>query len=104
MTNFAEYVFNTSPLVAGPAPQEVGVEEIAGQQWLTLGYRRWANREADGVIYTPQAGGGLDGWGAAGIIDEIDPDALVIPGSTACRCRVLIDSNREFLRVLATKP
>lgn len=104
LSNFAEYVFNTNPLAASPVPQEAAVETIEGQRWLTLGYRRWANPEADGVIYTPQAGSGLGDWGTLGIIDEVDPDALVIPGSTACRCRVLIDSNREFLRVQATKP
>ena len=104
LSNFAEFVFNTNPLSPSPVPQDAGVETIDGQQWLTLGYRRWANPEADGVIYTPQVGGGLDDWGTLGIIDEVDQNAPVIPGSTACRCRVLIGGEAKFLRVKATKP
>ena len=103
LSNFAEFVFNTNPLSPSPVPQDAGVETIDGQQWLTLGYRRWANPEADGVIYTPQVGGGLGDWGTIGIIDEVDPNAPVIPGSTACRCRVLIGGPAKFLRVKVTK-
>ena len=69
-----------------------------------MNYRRWADREAAGVTYTPQTGTGLGAWSPAGIIDEADPNAPVIPGSTACRCRVLVSGAEKFLRVRAVKP
>ena len=103
-TNFFEYVHNTNPKAGSGAPQSAGITEIGGTRWLTLGYRRWADREAAGVSYTPEGGSALGGWLAAGIIDEVDPNAPVIPGSIACRCRVPVGSSLKFLRVKAAKP
>ena len=102
--NFDEYVFNTNPTASNPAPQNGSVVDVGGQKWLALEYRRWADREAAGVTYTPQTGDTLGAWSSAGIIEEIDPNAPVIPGSTACRCRVpLGDGKSQFLRVRVVK-
>jgi hypothetical protein len=103
-TNFAEYAFNTSPTAAGPAPQSAGTAIIAGQPWLAVHYRRWADREAAGMTYSPQGSDSLTGWNGGGIVDEVDPAAPVIPGSTACRCRVPIGGAIRFLRVSAAMP
>ena len=105
LTNFFEYVHNTNPRTGSGAPQQASLVEVGGQPFLALKYRRWADREAAGVTYTPQTGTSLDNWGTTGIIEEVDPDAPVIPGSTACRCRVPIAAGQEkFLRVKAAKP
>ena len=77
---------------------------IDGRDWLTESYRRYDDRIAEGVIYIPEGSSGLGGWGTAGIIDEVDPDAPVIPGSTAYRCRVPIGGTIHFLHVRAVKP
>lgn len=104
-SNFFEYVHNMSPTAASGPPDTTGAEKIGGQEFLTLKYRRYDDREAAGVTYTPQTGPTLGNWGTAGIIEEVDPTAPVIPGSTACRCRVPITPNEEkFLRVKAVKP
>ena len=103
--NFYEYVHNLNPTAASAAPATPGTATVGGQQFLTLNYRRYDDREAAGVIYTPQTGTGLGNWGTAGIIEEVDPDAPVISGSTACRCRVPIAvGDDKFLRVKAQKP
>ena len=104
-SNFFEYVHNMNPAAASGPPENAGTTTIDGQQFLTLHYRRYTDREAAGVTYTPQTGSSLGDWGTAGIIEELDPDAPVIPGSTACRCRVPIAGGDEkFLRVKAQKP
>ncbi len=103
--NFFEYVHNLNPGAASGPPDTTGTTTIAGQQFLTLSYRRYDDREAAGVAYTPQTGTGLGAWETAGIIEEVDPNAPVIPGSTACRCRVPISGTAlKFLRVKAVKP
>ncbi|MBP7949716.1 MAG: M6 family metalloprotease domain-containing protein [Verrucomicrobiales bacterium] len=104
-SNFFEYVHNMSPTAASGPPDTAGTASIGGQQWLTLHFRRYDDREAAGVTYTPQTGSSLGNWSAAGIVEEVDPDAPVIPGSTAVRCRVLVEAgNEKFLRVRATRP
>ena len=90
-------------------PQSQGIATIGGSQWLTLSYRRWTDREAAGVIYSPQLLAPPADWSGLGFIDEIDPDALSIPGSSARRCRILIPADprtkpAQFLRVKAIKP
>ncbi len=77
---------------------------VGGTPWLILTYRRWTDREAAGVIYTALGAASLSGWGTSGIIDEVDPDAPVIPGSIACRCRVPVGGVLRFLRVRAVRP
>ena len=103
-TNFREYAFNTSPTLAGPAPDSFGTTDIGGEQWLTVRYRRWTERQAAGVTYTPEGGSSLDDWDSAAIVDEADPAAPVIAGSTARRCRVPMDGTIRFLRVKAAQP
>ena len=105
-SNFFEYVHNMDPKSASSAPDSAGTATIGGQEFLTLKYRRWLDREAAGVIYTPETGASLGNWGSSGIIDEVDPDATVIPGSIACRCRIPADPSAkpaQFLRVKAAK-
>ena len=83
---------------------------IGGQPFFSMNYRVWADVVADGVVYEPQLfiGGVLQ---IQGYIDEVDPDAEVIPGSTARRTRVPIepgDLNRpatgKFVRLKVYKP
>ena len=94
-----------NPTAASGPPDNAGTVDIGGQKFLALNYRRWADREAAGVTYTPQTGTGLGAWDTAGIIEEVDPNAPVIAGSTACRCRVPIaGTDEKFLRVKAVKP
>ncbi len=104
-TNFFEFAFHGDPIAVSPAPQSGGLVSIGGQFWLTLSYRRWADRGAAGVIYLPQLFP-PDAWTGDGIIDEVDPAAAVIAGSIAYRCRVMIDpvKSLQFLRVKASKP
>ena len=103
LTNFFEYVHGSDPTVGGSSPQSYGTASIDGRDWLTQSYRRYDDRIAEGVTYIPEGSSGLGGWGTAGIIEEVDPDAPVIPGSTACRCRVPIGGAIRFLRVKAVK-
>ena len=56
------------------------------------------------MIYTPEGGITLGDWDSPGIIDEVDPDAPVIPGSIACRCRVPVGGVLRYLRVSAARP
>ena len=108
-SNFSEWAFNSDPTVSGPAPQNGSLVNIGGQQWLALTYRRYADREAEGVTYTPEKSDGLGNWTTSGIINEVDPNAAVIPGATACRCLIPITllgdgKQSEFLHVKAAKP
>ncbi len=101
--NFLEYAFNTSPLAPGGAFYSSGVVTIGSQRWLVLRYRRWTDREQAGLTYTPQGSTTLASWITSGIIDEIDPEAPVLAGSTACRCRVPVGGGITMLRVLVAQ-
>ena len=107
-SSFLDYAFNTDSDSNTSAPRSVGLVSIGGSQRLTLSYRRWTDREAAGVIYTPQLLAPPAAWSGLSFIDEIDPDALSVPGSSARRCRILIPADprtkpAQFLRVKAAK-
>ncbi len=100
LPNLLEYALNTCPLQPGAAPLHSGVVEIADGRWLVLRYRRWAGPLAAGLGYSGESSLDLKEWTAAGVIDEADPAAVVMPDSEARRLRVPLEpGGRAFLRL-----
>lgn len=99
LNNLLEYAFNTDPKLANPNPLSHGKLNISGQIWLVLRYRVWQDRTDAGLTYQPERSANLSGWNLTGLIDETDPDATPMAGSSARRCRVSLGSGREFLRL-----
>lgn len=101
VTNFLEYAFNTDPSLHSPNPVSVTTENIGGQKWITIRYRRWQDRVDAGLSYLPRRSSNLSTWDSAGIVDEADPAAAPVAGSEARRCRVLLGSGKNFMRLNA---
>jgi hypothetical protein len=97
--NFLEYAFNSDPNAPGASPVSHGLLETAGDTWLVLRYRRWQDRIDAGVLYQPQASPDLGAWDGVGVLDETDPDAPLLPGSEARRCRIPVGESDRFLRL-----
>jgi hypothetical protein len=97
--NLVEYALNMNPNQPDTAPVTSGIESHSGGDWLVLHYRRWQDRVNAGLVYQPAASTNLAAWSSAGIIDEPDPQAPVINGSEARRCRVQKNGGRSFLRL-----
>lgn len=99
LVNFLEYAFNSDPHVPGASPVTSGLMENAGDTWIVVRYRRWQDRIDAGVLYQPEASPDLGGWDSVGVLDESDPDALLVPGSEARRCRIPVSGSDRFLRL-----
>ncbi len=99
ISNFLEYAFNLDPTVATPKPFTAATETIDGQEWIVLGYRVWQDRVDAGLGYFAERSSTLAGWDTEGLIDEVDPDAPVIEGSEARRCRVPLAAAQQFLHL-----
>ena len=104
--NFMEYALKTDPRKAtSNGPTDHAVLAIQTGLLLTMQYRTWSDVTAAGVRYRPEliSDGEVR---TSGFIDEVDPDAEVIPGSTARRTRVTVDPEKDykFLRLKVSKP
>jgi hypothetical protein len=99
LNNLLEYAFNTDPKLGNPNPLSQGTVNISGQTWLVLRYRVWQDRTDAGLIYQPERSPNLSTWNLTGLVDEADPDAAPVAGSSARRCRVPVAAGRELLRL-----
>lgn len=99
LVNFLEYAFNSDPNAPGASPVSSGLLEHSGNTWLVVRYRRWQDRIDAGVAYQPQASPDLGAWDGAGVLDETDPDAPLVPGSEARRCLIPVGGSDRFLRL-----
>ncbi len=97
--NFTEFAFRGNPALAGDPAWARDLEEIDGEQWLTLPFRRWEDREQSGVVYEPAASADLGTWGLTGLVEEPDLTAPPVSGSTAWRARIRLGGEARFLRV-----
>jgi hypothetical protein len=96
---FAEYAFHMDPTVADRPGHTFGREDFSGSPWIVFRYRIWEDRLAAGVVYLPEASPDLSAWDSAGVIDEADPDAPVVPGSQARRARIPAGGGDAFLHL-----
>jgi hypothetical protein len=100
--NFIEYALNMNPTIADSVPLTNSVEDHSGESWLVLRYQVWENRVGAGLSYIPETSFDLADWHEAGMIDALDPSAPVISGSEARRCRVRLNSSKQFLHLRFT--
>ncbi len=99
--NFLEYAFNTDPTAPSAYPASSSIVTIASQKWVVVKYRRWQDRIDAGLGYHPERSENLGSWNAAGLVDEADPEAPVVAGSEARRCRIPFGTGKNFLRLRA---
>jgi hypothetical protein len=99
VSNFLEYAFNTDPTQRSPYPVTSAVMTLASQKWVVLKYRTWQDRIDAGLGYHAERSGTLGSWNGVGLVDELDPDAAIIAGSEARRCRIPLATGKDFLRL-----
>lgn len=97
--NWVEYALNMNPRANDVPPFSYSIEEIEGEPWLILRYRRWDDRVAAGVQYLGKWSSDLMAWSDLGLIDEVDPAASLSSGSEARRCRVPAVLPAKFMRL-----
>jgi len=102
VVNFMEYALKTDPL----KPTVLNAtDSILNLAFISINYRVWFDVVAAGVNYQPEliSDGLLQ---TSGFTDEEDPDAQVIPGSSARRVLIPIDPAKksQFLRLRVSKP
>jgi hypothetical protein len=77
----------------------MSTETMGGLPWLVVRYRRWQGPLDAGIGYLPEGSEDLATWSSVPVVDEFDPDATVIVGAEARRCRIPIQGPRQFMRL-----
>jgi hypothetical protein len=97
--NWVEYAFQTDPCSGDGDPLVMSTETMGGLPWLVVRYRRWQGPLDAGIGYLPEGSEDLATWSSVPVVDEFDPDATVIVGAEARRCRIPIQGPRQFMRL-----